>query len=154
MNTIAPRPAKLLLVLAASMALAHASDFTGVYARVDKVVLEPNPGFAETIQVWGVFSMAKPNDRNDYLPAARGYLYFKLAGNKEAARKEWTDLKEVSGTGQIVAFGSRHEDPHPRLRKADEHPENPDPYSTNIGLQKIHGRTDYSPVRALIDYKD
>ena len=154
MNTIELRPAKLLLVLAVGVALAHASDFTCVYARVDKVVLEPNSGSPETIQVWGVFSMAKPNDRNDYLPAARGYLYFKLAGNKEAARKEWADLQEVAGTSQIVAFGSRHEEPHPRLRKADEHPENPDPFSTNIGLQKIRGRTDYSPVKALIDYKD
>ena len=148
-----PLPAKALLVLAANVALAYASDFTAVYARVDKVVLEPNPESPETIQVWGVFSLAKPNDRNDYLPAARGYLYFKLARNQEAARKEWADLKEVAGTGQIVAFGSRY-DPQARLRKIDERPENPDPYSTNIGLQKVRGRTDYAAVRALLDYKD
>jgi len=78
---------------------------------------------------------------------------FKLAGNKEAARKEWADLKEVAGTGRIVAFGSRY-DPQARLRKADERPENPDPYSTNIGLQEVRGRTDWPPVRALLDYKD
>ena len=144
---------KALLVFAANFALAHASDFTAVYARIDKVVLEPNPESPDTIQVWGVFSMAKPNDRNDYLPAARGYLYFKLAQNQEAARKEWADLKEVAGTGQIIAFGSRY-DPQARLRKADERPKNPDPYSTNIGLQKISGRTNYPPVRALLDYKD
>jgi hypothetical protein len=148
-----PLLAKALLVVAANVALAHASDFTAVYARVDKVVLEPNPESPEAIQVWGVFSMAKPNDRNDYLPAARGYLYFKLARNQEAARKEWADLKEVAGTGQVVALGSRY-DPQARLRKADERPDKPDPYSTNIGLQKVRGRTDYPPVRALLDYRD
>jgi hypothetical protein len=144
---------KALPVFAVSVALAYASDPTAVYARVDKVILEPNPDSPETIQVWGVFSMAKPNDRNDYLPAARGYLYLKLAYNPAAARKEWADLKEVAGTGQTVAFGSRY-DPPARLRKANERPEKPDPYSTNIGLQKVRARTDYPPVRALLDYKD
>ena len=116
-------------------------------------MLEPNAASPQTIQIWGVFSMAKPNDRNHYLQPARGYLYFKLGGNEEAARKEWADLKEVAGTRQIVAFGSRY-DPPARLRKADERPASPDRYSTNIGLQKVSGRTDYAPVRALLDYKD
>jgi hypothetical protein len=142
-----------LLVFGASVDLARASDFTAVYALVDKVILEPNSDAPETIQIWGVFSMAKPNDRNDYLPVARGYLYFKPARNPEAARREWADLKEVAGSGQIVAFGSRSY-PQARLRKAEERPENPDPYSTNAGLQKVRGRTDYPPVRAILDYKD
>ena len=146
-------PTKFTLVFIAGMGLAYASDPTAVYARVDKVVLEPNADSPSAIQVWGVFSLAKPNDRNDYLPAARGYLYLKLAGNQAAARKEWADLKAVAGTDQIIAFGSRY-DPQARLRKADERPENPDPYSTNIGLQKVRGRTDWPPVRALLDYKD
>jgi hypothetical protein len=146
--------ARVLLVFAASVALAYASDFTAFYARVDKVILESNPDSPETIQVFGVFSMAKPNDRNDYLPAARGYLYFRLAYNPGAARKEWVDLKDVAGTGQIVAFGNRHDRPPARLRKADEQPENPDPYSMSIGLQRVSGRTDYPPIRALLDYKD
>ena len=146
--------AKVLLVFAGSVALAQASDPTAVYARVDKVVLEPNANSPETIQVWGVFSLAKSNDRNAYLPPARGYLYFKLAHyQQETARKEWADLKEVAGTGQIVAFGSRY-DPPARLRKAGERPEGPDYYSTNIGLQKVSANTDYAPVRALVDYKD
>lgn len=144
---------KWVLVFVAGAGLAHASDPTAVYARVDKVVLEPSPESPATVQIWGVFSLAKPNDRNDYLPPARGYLYLKLAGNREAARKEWADLKEVAGSGQIIAFGSRY-DPQARLRKADERAENPDPYSTNIGLQKVRGRTDWPPVRALLDYKD
>ena len=87
------KPVKLLrtatwLVCAACLPLAHASDFTGVYARIDRVVLEPNADSPERIQLWGVFSMAKPNDRNDYLAPARGYLYFKLDQNPRAARNE------------------------------------------------------------------
>ena len=144
---------RALSVFVAGVALAHASDFTAVYARVDKVVMAPSADSPETIQVSGVFAMAKPNDRNYYLPPARGYLYFKLAQNPEAARKEWADLKQVAGTGQIVAFGSRY-DPPAHLRKAEQRPENPDPYSINIGLQKISGRTEYEPIRALLDYKD
>jgi hypothetical protein len=142
-----------LLVVAASVTLASASDLMAVYARVDKVVLEPNPGSPERIQVWGVFSLAKPDDRNNYLPAARGYLYFKLAGNPETARKEWSDFKEVAGTGQIVAFGSRYR-LKARLRKKDEQPGDPDPYVTSIGLTKVRENTDYPPVRAIRGYKD
>src|SRR5260370_41981165 len=142
---------KWALVFGAGVVLAHASDPTAVYARVDKVVLEPNPDAVATIQIWGVFSLAKPDDRNEYLPPARGYLYFKLAGNKEAARKEWVDLKEVAGTAQIVAFGSRF-DPQARVRRADERQENPDPYSNNLGLKKVRGSTDLTPVRALLGY--
>lgn len=145
--------AKALLVMAAGVALAHASDPTAVYARVERVVLEPNPDSPETIQVWGIFSVAKPNDRNYYLPAARGFLYFKLAENKEAARKEWTDLKQIAGTGQIVSFGSRYQ-LKARLRKREERPENPDPYVVSIGLTRLRSDTEYPPVRALLEYKD
>jgi hypothetical protein len=144
---------KSALVFVAGAGMAHASDPTAVYARVDRVVLEPSAESPATIQIWGVFCMAKPNDRNEHLPPARGYLYLKLAGNQEAARKEWADLKGLAGSGQIVAFGSRY-DPQARLRKADEPPANPDPYSTNFGLQKTSGRTGWAPVRALRDYKD
>lgn len=147
--------AKVLVVLAASCALAQASDRTAVYARVDKVVLEPNADSAEAIQVWGVFSLAKPDDRNDYLPAARGYLYFKLPGdgNNDVARKEWADLKSVAGTREIVAFGSRHE-LRVRLRKGADRRESPDTYTVNYGVVRVRGNTDHAPIRALLDYKD
>jgi len=142
-----------LLLVAASLVVAHASDFMAVYARVDRVVLEPDASSPEAIQIWGAFSMAKPDDRNDYLPAARGYLYLKLAGDKEAARKEWADLQSVAGSGQIVAFGNRHEGKI-RLRKPDERPMNPDRYSVSIGLTRVRGNTQYPPVRALLDQRE
>ena len=142
-----------LLVWTASFAPAKASDFTGVYARIDKVVLEPNVDSPEKIQVWGVFALAKPHDRNEYLPPVRGYLYFKLDRNPQAARNEWNDLQQVAGTGEIVAFGSRS-DAGPRLRTPGEKPDHPDPYTLNMGVTKVRGRTDYAPIRALLDFKD
>ena len=132
---------------------AHASDPMAVYARVDKVVLEPNTDSPRMIQVWGVFAMAKPDDRNDYLAPARGYLYLTLAGDSRTVRAEWEDLKQVAGTGQIVAFASRYE-LKARLRPADERPASPDAYSVNFGLTKVRGRTDYAPIRALAAFKN
>jgi hypothetical protein len=126
-----------------------ASDRTAVYARIDKVVLEPTADAPQRAQVWGVFAMAKPNDMNDYLPPARGYLYFALAANPQAAQKEWADLQSVAGTNQIVGFGSRWE-LKARVRPADEKPEKADAYALGIGVTKIR-RTDYAPIRALLD---
>jgi hypothetical protein len=149
-----------VLIAIVSATIASASDAIAVYARIDRVVVEPASGPPEAIQLWGVFSLARagwasrsyqPGD--DYLPAARGYLYFKLAGNPDAARKEWADLKQLAGTGQIVSFGSRSE-LRPILRKPVDRPANPDPYVVNVGLSKVRGNTDYPPVRALVDFKD
>jgi len=149
------KAAHLLLTTVAAFAagaVAHASDPMALYARIDKVVFEPATGAPDAIQIWGVFSLAKPDDRNDYLPPARGYLYFKLAADADAARKEWSDLKASAGTGEIVSLGSRYE-LHARLRHADERPANPDPYIVSMGLQRMRGRTTYPPVRALIEYR-
>jgi len=145
-----------LLTLAGVVAsgVVHASDMVGVYGRVDKVVMEPHDQAPQRIQVWGVFALASPDNGNDYLPAARGYLYYTLPSNAGMALKEWNDLKAVAGTGQIVAFGSRWSTSikRARLRKPDERPESPDEYWMNVGLHKIT-RTDYAPVRAIIDFK-
>jgi hypothetical protein len=134
--------------------LAYASDPAALYARVDKVVLEPSAESPQAIQVWGVFALAKPGDRNEYLAPVRGYLYFTLPrGSQSAAQAEWADLKAVAGSGLIVSFGSRYEF-NARLRAADERPANPDPYSLNVGLTKVRGRTEYPPIRALIAFRD
>ena len=142
-----------IAALAACAAAVFASDRVGIYTRVDRVVLEPNAEAPKTIQVWGVFALAKPNDVNDYLPPARGYLYFTLPSDARAARAEWADLQEVAGTGQIVAFGSRF-DLHPRVRRADERPADPDPYPLNVGLTKVRGRTDYAPIRSIAQFRE
>jgi hypothetical protein len=127
----------------------HASDPTGIYAFVDRVVLEPNDGAPERIQIWGGFTLAKRENRNDYHDAERGYLYFKLRpGDEEVCKKEWADLKSVAGTKQIVAFGSRFDQPAPKVRKPDAKTENPDVHPSSVGVTKVRKR-DYSPITQL-----
>lgn len=138
-----------LLVTAAVVAL-RASDPVAVYARVDRVVLSPNAESPQTIQVFGVFSVAVPTNPNDYQPPAHGYLYFTLGGDERLARREWADLKAVAGTRQIVAFGSRFQ-MKPRVRPDKDAPGAPDVYAVATGLTKVNGNTDYAPVRALVD---
>jgi hypothetical protein len=136
-----------LLVFISVIPVLNASDFTGIYARIDRVVIEN-----DTAQIWGVFAAAKPNDRNDYLPLVRGYLYFKPGPNPEMTRNEWNDLKQVAGKGEVVAFGTRPFTA--RIRKAGEKPDNPDSYTMNTGVTRVRGKTDYAPIRALLEFKD
>jgi hypothetical protein len=150
MQTTKLRVGITFLAVWAAVAATSASDRIAIYARIDKVVLEPAADASQRVQLWGVFAVAKPNDANDYQPPARGYLYFALAANAPAAQKEWADLQSVAGTIQIVAFGSRWE-LKGRVRNADEKPASPDPYSVSIGVTKVRGRTDYAPIRALLD---
>ena len=128
----------------------EASDWTGVYARVDKVVFEPNAAAPERIQVWGAFALATKGSRNDYDPAQRGYLYYSLKpGREEVCRKEWEDLKAVAGTGQIIGFGGRNQPA--RLRKAADKPDDPDVYPLDHGVSKISAtRSDYGPIGELM----
>ena len=128
----------------------QASDPTGIYAIVDKVVLEPNEGKAERIQIWGVFTVAEGRGRT-YGPATNGFLYFKLKpGKEETSLKEWNDLKSVAGTSQIIGFASRFQETG-TVRKSDAKVENPDVYPLGYGMVKIDdgGRPDYQPVREL-----
>ena len=126
------------------------SDRIGIYARVDKVVLEPNATAPERIQIWGAFALARKEDRNSYDSAQRGYLYFACKpGQEEICRKEWADLKAIAGTDQVVGFGSRDQ-PRPRVRKAEERVADPNEYPVNFGLVKMGDQhSDYAPVREL-----
>jgi hypothetical protein len=89
--------------------------------------------------------------------AERGYLYFKLPPESDAAtiRNEWRDLKAVAGTGQAIGFGRwlggvrqsppsvilprelRGTEADYRVRPASEKPSSPAPYSTNAGIVKL-----------------
>jgi hypothetical protein len=137
--------------LLAGVALAaRASDPTGIYAFVDRVVLEPSDAAPERIQVWGGFALAKTENRNDYRDAERGYMYFKLRpGDEAVCKNEWADLKSVAGTGQIVAFGSRSENNAITLRKTDAKIEKADVYPKGWGMNKVKPR-DYAPLNQLI----
>jgi len=144
------------LLAAASVVAIHASGPIAVYARVDKVLIDPSPDAAHgTIQIWGVFSVGNPGRMNDFLPAARGYLYYALPARtdyRQLALQEWNDLKAVAGTNQIVAFGSQFAGV-PTVRKPDDRAQSPDEYSLNFGIRRISGQNSAPPVRAILDFK-
>jgi hypothetical protein len=138
----------VLLSLAAAHPLARASDPIGIYAFIDRVVLEPNEKAPERIQLHGAFCFAK-RPGNLYGKPERGYLYYALDPEKpEVCRKEWADFKAIAGTGQIVGFASRYEDKG-QVRKASERPAKADRYPLAWGLSKARRGDDYEPVRLL-----
>jgi hypothetical protein len=105
--------AVLFVFLAAARLIA--SGPIGIYGIVERVVFEPNERSPERIQVWGAFAYVDGGANSGLGVSAvkRGYLYFRLpsasvanAQAVEAAKKEWTDLKAVAGTGQAIGFGS------------------------------------------------
>ncbi|HMJ66589.1 MAG TPA: hypothetical protein VK615_14695 [Candidatus Binatia bacterium] len=139
------------MALGVGQSEARASDPVGVYAFVDKVVLEPSEGQAERIQIWGGFALAEGYGET-YAPAKRGYMYFTVKpGQEEVCRKEWSDLKTLAGSDQFVAFASRHK-AKGTVRKASDKPEKPDVYPTGFGLTKIKKR-DYPPINDLAALK-
>src|SRR5882724_1674420 len=112
-----------LVVVFCATQIALASDPTGVYALVDKVVLEPNDSAPERIQIWGTFIVSTAEFGGNYNQPVRGYLYFSLpSGKEQLAKTEWSDLKKIAGTGQAIAFGSRYQQmkTHARVRKAGD----------------------------------
>lgn len=157
------RPGHRLLVLTL-LALAVATWFRaaplasgpiGVYALIDKVVLEPNDTAPDRAQIWGVFVIADRQQGTPVFPAKRGYLYFQLPGEGvwregrsriEVTRREWNDLKAAAGTGQAVGFASSWieshisiggpDDPY-RVRPASEVPSAPNQYVLNTGVVQL-----------------
>lgn len=130
----------LAAAVALAAATAWASDPVGIYALIDRAVLEPNDRSPERIQLWGAFALAdgRPGDR--YQPARRGYLYYTLDPAKgEICRKEWADLRAVAGTGQAIGFGGRYS-AKGRIRPASEGPQAPDTYPVGSGLVKVLSR--------------
>src|SRR2546422_399079 len=142
------------LIVAFSLSLftlkTDASDWIGIYARIDKVVFEPDATAPERIQIWGAFALASKENRNSYETGKRGYLYYSLKpGKEEVCRKEWADLKAKAGTDQIIGFGGR-DMPTGRLRKADEKATDPDVYPVGFGLVKMSDRgNNYPPIVEL-----
>ena len=131
----------------------NASGPIGVYALVDKVAFEPGADKPERIRISGVFMVAQetPDNSTVYSAPQRGYLYFELPkGNEDLARREWTDLKSVAGTRQVVGFGSSW-GTKARVRKPDENAKVPGDYPLGNGVVKIN--SDQPRATALLDYK-
>ena len=129
-----------LVVIFGATQIAMASDPVGVYALIDKVVLEPNDSAPERIQIWGTFIVSTAEYGSAYGQPVRGYLYFSLpSGKEQLAKTEWADLKKVAGTGQAIGFGNRYQQlkTHARVRKGSDKPESPDTYPTGVGLTKL-----------------
>ncbi|MBI4586402.1 MAG: hypothetical protein HY717_20525 [Planctomycetes bacterium] len=157
----------LLLGLVSAVSLDRplsASDPVGVYALIDKVVLEPYGADApERIQIWGVFTLSGQGRGGSgpfeaefggfYENPERGYLYYSLPpGSEEPARLEWNDMKNLAGTGQCIGFGDRYirYQRKERVRSAREAPASPDAYSIGFGLVKVRGDTQNPPPKALL----
>jgi hypothetical protein len=124
----------------------QASDPVGVYAVVEKVVLEPAEGTPQRIQIWGAFAIAERDSTDNYGPAQRGYLYYSCPqGQEQVCRNEWADLKAVAGKSTGIGFGGRYKDSG-RVRKADEKAASPDTYPIQLGIVRMTGFRSTLPV--------
>lgn len=129
-----------------------ASDRTGCYALVDKVVLEPSEKNPERIQIWGTFALPQPNDVNLYQPPQQGYLYFALPrSGADLTRKEWSDLNRIAGKRQVVGLGGRFS-MKARVRPSSEKPASPDAYDVAAGIFQMRSDTDYTPIKSLLEF--
>lgn len=94
-------------VLAATMATTGVAKNggVGIYAIVGNVAFEPNKTSPERIRISGLFVVPIRMSSGDYAPPKRGFLYFRtVPGGETAARKDWTALTSVAGTGEVVGF--------------------------------------------------
>lgn len=122
-------------------AVLQASDMVGIYAVVEKVVLEPSDTAPQRVQVWGAFALAEGRG-STYQAPQRGYLYYTCpAGQESTCRNEWADLKSVAGKNTAVGFGMRYK-PTGRVRKAGEKAASPDPYPIEMGVIKVDNPAD------------
>ena len=124
----------------------QASDFVGVYAVVEKVVLEPSETAPERIQIRGAFALSDGKRGSGYGEAKRGYLYYSCPAEQLAlCRKEWADLQTVAGKNIGVGFGGRFIATG-RVRKADEAPASPDVYPIERGITRLSADHESLPV--------
>lgn len=149
----------LLTCLFATKTLA--SDPIGIYALVDRVVLEPSDAQPERIQIHGAFCFAMRQFGDEYAPPVRGYLYYQLPAEKpDVAKAEWADMKKIAGTNQIIAFGSRYQKfgvlrrgagPDVAQKTSEKRLADlqPDPYPLGFGLNRVRATQNSDHVRQL-----
>src|SRR3954469_22892949 len=153
-----------LLILAAAFAVLRipatsaASEQVGIYAIVERVVLEPDDKNPQRIQLWGAFA----TNRTTTNPK-KGYMYFTLPSSQQAtALREWTDFKSIAGSGKVVSFGdsffvgaqqSNADAYHAslgRVRPASEKPQSPDVYTLNFGVYPVSNSTIVESLRKAL----
>jgi hypothetical protein len=106
------RACRILLLVVAVTAMLGYTAFAkggsiGIYAIVDKVVLEPDEANPERIRIWGTFIVPVRRSSGAHQRPQRGYLYYSLpTGREEVVKREWLELKSVAGTGRAVGFAA------------------------------------------------
>ena len=98
-----------LLVVLLLVPCARASFPCGIFARVDKVILDESHGDKpEWIKIQGKFIIVMDSGRR--ARPREGWLYFSLVKEKaEHCWIEWNDLKSIANTkNRYVAFGSTY----------------------------------------------
>lgn len=124
----------------------RASDFVGIYAVVESVVLEPSAAAPERVQIRGAFALSEGTRGSAYGAAQRGYLYYSCPpGKQDICRREWADLQTVAGKNVGVGFGARFL-PTGRIRKTDEAPASPDVYPIERGIVRLAADHESLPV--------
>jgi hypothetical protein len=129
------------------------SDPVGVFAVIDKVVLKPNAEKPTECELHGAFAVAEGRHGEYYRSPRRGVLRFGPGAKPDEAARQWRELQQKAGSGEVIAFSSRWEqfgdgaapvlvvganDPAPALAT----------YGSAMGLQKV-SRDGYGPIRAL-----
>lgn len=135
-------------------ATSSASEQVGIYALVERVVLEPDDKNPQRIQLWGAFATSRSTAN-----PKKGYMYFTLPATQQAtALKEWADFKSSAGTGRVVSFGATffsgqsqaNADAYHaslgRVRPASEKPQSPDVYTLNFGVSTVNNATIMLPL--------
>lgn len=131
--------------LGVAAAAAGASFPVGIYAIVDKVVIEPSATEPQRIQIWGNFAVWDDSG-SGYRSPAQGYLYFTCPKEQVAiCRNEWADLRAIAGKDETVGFGSRSLLAG-RVRQNNEAASAPDTYPIQFGVIKMG-----SPRGAIFD---
>jgi hypothetical protein len=143
-----------ILAITVGLGIANASGPIAVYALVNKVAIEPSADKPERIRISGVFITAEEGSSDVYSAPQAGYLYFALPrGNEALALREWSDLKSIAGSRQVVGFGSVWSGKaRLRVRKSDEAAKSPDDFPIGNGLVKVN--PEQPRAKALLDYKD
>jgi hypothetical protein len=135
------RVAGTVAAAVALVAMAPPSDPVAVYAVVDRVAFAPDSINPATIQIWGTFAVSEKKPGDNYLPAVKGYLYYRVdPANERASRVEWKDLQAVAGSKSIVGFASKWVSiPLGRVRCITEVASNPDVYPTqnSMGVTRV-----------------
>jgi hypothetical protein len=124
-----------------------ASDPVGIYCIVTNVVMAPDDKAPATAQIWGACAPANGSyqENGTWVPGwydapRKGYMYYAAPkGKEDIVLREWSDLKKVAGTGEVVGFGSRGQNVG-RVRLATEQPRDPDVYPIHNGVTKLNAQ--------------